>query len=132
MKPRTRHPARSEHWRRAVSFHEHPPACLSFFRHDPLRYRSWRRRSPPRDNELRPPRHNPTESGRLPSPHAYPRRDCRNSMAILTPIWEPMLGSGAERDSRMAALVKDTPPHRFGMPEKEAALATFLASDEAP
>ena len=43
-----------------------------------------------------------------------------------------MLGAGAERDSRMAALVKDTPLRRFGMPEEVAALATLLASDEAP
>lgn len=34
--------------------------------------------------------------------------------AILTPIWEPMLGSGAERQTRMEALIKDTPLHRFG------------------
>jgi NAD(P)-dependent dehydrogenase (short-subunit alcohol dehydrogenase family) len=52
--------------------------------------------------------------------------------AILTPMWEPMLGSGAERETRMAALVKDTPLHRFGKPEEVAALATLLASDEAP
>ena len=52
--------------------------------------------------------------------------------AILTPIWEPLLGSGAEREIRMAALVKDTPLHRFGKPEEVAALATLLASDEAP
>ena len=51
--------------------------------------------------------------------------------AILTPIWEPMLGSGAAREARMAALVKDTPLHRFGKPEEVAALATLLASDEA-
>jgi NAD(P)-dependent dehydrogenase (short-subunit alcohol dehydrogenase family) len=51
--------------------------------------------------------------------------------AILTPIWEPMLGSGAERETRMAALVKETPLHRFGKPEEVAALATLLASDEA-
>ena len=52
--------------------------------------------------------------------------------AILTPIWEPMLGSGAERETRMAALVKDTPLQRFGKPEEVAALAVLLASDEAP
>lgn len=52
--------------------------------------------------------------------------------AILTPIWEPMLGEGAERDVRMAALVKDTPLRRFGMPDEVAAVATLLASDEAP
>ena len=51
--------------------------------------------------------------------------------AILTPIWEPMLGDGPDRDERMAALVADTPLKRFGMPEEVAALAVMLASDEA-
>ena len=51
--------------------------------------------------------------------------------AILTPIWEPMLGNGPDRDARMRALVADTPLKRFGMPEEVAAIATMLASDEA-
>lgn len=51
--------------------------------------------------------------------------------AILTPIWEPMLGTGPDREERMAALVADTPLKRFGMPEEVAALAVTLASDEA-
>lgn len=51
--------------------------------------------------------------------------------AILTPIWEPMLGTDAGREERMAALVRDTPLRRFGMPEEVAALALLLASDEA-
>lgn len=51
--------------------------------------------------------------------------------AILTPIWEPMLGSDAGREERMAALVRDTPLRRFGMPEEVAAVALLLASDEA-
>lgn len=51
--------------------------------------------------------------------------------AILTPIWEPMLGTGHDRDERMEALVADTPLKRFGMPEEVAALAVMLASDEA-
>jgi NAD(P)-dependent dehydrogenase (short-subunit alcohol dehydrogenase family) len=51
--------------------------------------------------------------------------------AILTPIWEPMLGSSADREARIAALVKETPLHRFGMPAEVAAVATLLASDEA-
>jgi len=51
--------------------------------------------------------------------------------AILTPIWEPMLGADAGREERMAALVRDTPLRRFGMPEEVAAVALLLASDEA-
>ncbi|WP_374144683.1 glucose 1-dehydrogenase [Sphingomonas sp.] len=51
--------------------------------------------------------------------------------AILTGIWEPMLGEGPERAERMTALTKDTPLKRFGTPEEVAAMAVFLASDEA-
>ena len=51
--------------------------------------------------------------------------------AILTPIWEPMLGNGADRDESMAKLVRDTPLLRFGLPDEVAATAVFLASDEA-
>ena len=51
--------------------------------------------------------------------------------AILTPMWEPMLGNGPEREERMASFVKDTPLRRFGTPEEVAAIAVLLASDEA-
>ncbi|WP_417843562.1 SDR family oxidoreductase [Thalassospira sp.] len=51
--------------------------------------------------------------------------------AILTPMWEPMLGTGPDRDTRMAALVADTPAKRFGTPAEVAAVAVMLASDEA-
>ena len=51
--------------------------------------------------------------------------------AILTPIWEPMLGDGPDREARMQALVADTPLKRFGLPEEVAAMAAMLASDEA-
>ena len=51
--------------------------------------------------------------------------------AILTPIWEPMLGSGPDRDAKMQALIADTPLKRFGMPDEVAAIALMLASDEA-
>jgi 3(or 17)beta-hydroxysteroid dehydrogenase len=51
--------------------------------------------------------------------------------AILTPMWEAMLGDGADREARMAALVADTPLRRFGLPEEVAALTLMLASDEA-
>lgn len=51
--------------------------------------------------------------------------------AILTPMWEPMLGTGEERARNMAAIVADTPLKRFGTPEEVAAMAVMLASDEA-
>lgn len=51
--------------------------------------------------------------------------------AILTPMWEPMLGTGPDRDANIAAMVADTPARRFGAPEEVAALAVLLASDEA-
>lgn len=51
--------------------------------------------------------------------------------AILTPIWEPMLGDGPDRVAKMQALVADTPLKRFGMPNEVAAIAVMLASDEA-
>ncbi len=51
--------------------------------------------------------------------------------AVLTPMWEPMLGNGADRDERMASFVADTPLRRFGQPEEVAAVAVLLASDEA-
>lgn len=51
--------------------------------------------------------------------------------AIMTPIWEPMIGSGPDREKRIKELVKNTPMKRFGKPEEVAALAILLASDES-
>ncbi|RSV18586.1 SDR family NAD(P)-dependent oxidoreductase [Sphingomonas sp. ABOLG] len=51
--------------------------------------------------------------------------------AILTTMWEQMLGEGPEREARMAALVADTPLRRFGRADEVAALAVTLASDAA-
>lgn len=51
--------------------------------------------------------------------------------AILTPMWEPMLGEGPDREAKMADIVSDTPLRRFGSPEEVAAVAVLLASDEA-
>ena len=50
--------------------------------------------------------------------------------AVLTPMWEPMLGDGPDREKRMAAFVSDTPLKRFGRPEEVAAIAVMLASDD--
>ena len=51
--------------------------------------------------------------------------------AILTAMWEPMLGDEPGRQARMDALIADTPLRRFGTPQEVAALAVLLASDEA-
>jgi NAD(P)-dependent dehydrogenase (short-subunit alcohol dehydrogenase family) len=51
--------------------------------------------------------------------------------AILTRMWEPLLGNGSDREERIRAAVKDTPLRRFGRVEEVAALAVLLASDEA-
>lgn len=50
--------------------------------------------------------------------------------AILTPMWEPMLGDGPERDARMKAFVADTPMQRFGTVEEVAGICVMLASDD--
>lgn len=51
--------------------------------------------------------------------------------AVLTPMWEPLLGDGPDREARMREFVADTPLRRFGRPEEVAAVAVLLASDEA-
>ena len=51
--------------------------------------------------------------------------------AILTPMWDAMIGDGPDRDARMAAMVADTPLKRFGTVEEVAAIALLLASDDA-
>lgn len=51
--------------------------------------------------------------------------------AILTPMWEPMLCTGPDREDNIAACVADTPMQRFGEAREVAALAVLLASDEA-
>jgi NAD(P)-dependent dehydrogenase (short-subunit alcohol dehydrogenase family) len=51
--------------------------------------------------------------------------------AILTPLWDPMLGSGAERESNIERISRDIPMKKMGMPEDVAYAALFLASDES-
>jgi NAD(P)-dependent dehydrogenase (short-subunit alcohol dehydrogenase family) len=51
--------------------------------------------------------------------------------AVLTPIWDPVLGTGPERAGRLAAVTAATPLKRFGTPPEIAAVAVLLASDEA-
>ncbi len=52
--------------------------------------------------------------------------------AILTPMWEPLLGDGLDREARMMEFVADTPLRRFGLPGEVAAVCVMLGSDEAP
>ena len=51
--------------------------------------------------------------------------------AIMTPMWDAMLGGGAGRDEREAAFVRDTPLRRFGTPAEVAHAVVYLASDES-
>ena len=51
--------------------------------------------------------------------------------AILTPMWETLLGSGLDRATRMAKYTRETPLGRFGSVEEVAALAVYLAADES-
>lgn len=51
--------------------------------------------------------------------------------AILTPMWEPMLAQGEDRQASIDAIVKGTPLNRFGTPQEVASLAVYLASDES-
>jgi len=51
--------------------------------------------------------------------------------AILTPMWEPMLGNGSEKEARMAEIVKDIPMQRMGTPNDVANAVLYLASDES-
>ena len=51
--------------------------------------------------------------------------------AILTPMWEALIGDGPDREDRKAAMVADTPLKRFGTVEEVAAIALMLASDDA-
>ena len=51
--------------------------------------------------------------------------------AILTPIWDSMLGEGAQRKASMDAMVDNIPLKRMGEPMDVAYATLYLASDEA-
>ena len=51
--------------------------------------------------------------------------------AIMTPMWDAMLGEGPERGEREAAFVRETPLRRFGTAEEVAYAVVYLASDES-
>lgn len=51
--------------------------------------------------------------------------------AILTPLWDPMLGEGAQREKTLAIINEGIPMKRMGMPEDVAYAAVYLASDES-
>ena len=51
--------------------------------------------------------------------------------AILTPMWEPMLGTGPDREIRITEIAKDIPMQKMGTAEDVANAVLFLASDES-
>lgn len=51
--------------------------------------------------------------------------------AILTPMWNPMLGEGEQREKMLAELAQQVPLGRMGTPLDVANAALYLASDES-
>lgn len=51
--------------------------------------------------------------------------------AILTPMWDAVVGSGDDRQANIAKFAAAAPLNRFGTVEEVAAVAVYLASDES-
>ncbi len=51
--------------------------------------------------------------------------------AILTPMWDAMLGQGSERESAIEGVAKEIPLGIMGEPKDVAYAALYLASDES-
>lgn len=51
--------------------------------------------------------------------------------AILTPMWDPMLGEGDAREQALAGIARDIPLGRIGSPRDVASAVLYLASDES-
>lgn len=49
--------------------------------------------------------------------------------AVLTPMWDPMLGEGAEREAMIKAIANECPLKRFGKTQDVAYAALYLASN---
>lgn len=50
---------------------------------------------------------------------------------ILSPMWEPMLGQGPDREARLQQFTRDIPLQRAGVPDDVANMVVFLASSES-
>ena len=59
------------------------------------------------------------------------RCNCIQPAAILTPMWDPMLGEQEDREANIQKLASDCPLKRFGTPSEVAHIAVYLASDES-